>query len=134
MTLWDRQGVSDGRCDTSREQMPPLEEAARHQGLQEDLLLTLDQRVGGELRLGSAASLSFHFSCGCQDGELQAGTWGLAATGVFLSVLGSSPAPAWLMELDPGVPALSKLRKHLRLPNHPPLPSELVTPVLQRLG
>ena len=76
MTQWDRQGVSDGRCEPSREQVPLLEEAARHQGLQEDPLLKLDCCLCGELQL------SLRFSCGWQDDELWAGTWFLVATEV----------------------------------------------------
>lgn len=35
MARWDRRGASNGRCGPSRKQVPLLEEAARHGGLQE---------------------------------------------------------------------------------------------------
>lgn len=123
ITQEDRQSVSNGRCEHSREQMPPLEKAARHRSLQEDLLLKLDHCVGGELQLVSATPLSLHSSCGWPASELQLGTWILAAAEVCLSVLASCPASAWLVEL---VFALSKLRKHPKLPGLSPLPSELL--------
>lgn len=126
ITQEDRQSVSNGRCEYSREQMPPLEEAARHRSLQEDLLLKLDQCGCGELQLISATPLSLHFSCGWPASELQAGTWILAAAEVCFSVLASFPVSAWLVELVFGVLALSKLRKHLNLPGLSSLPSELL--------
>lgn len=85
-----------------------------------------------ELQLLSATPVGFHFSCGWPASELQAGTWNVAAAEICLSVLVSCPVSAGLLELDFGVPALSKLRKHLKLPGLSPLPSELLA--AQRLG
>lgn len=81
-----------------------------------------------------ATPLSLHFSCGWSASELQAGSWNLAAAEICLSVLASCPASAWLVELDFGVPALSKFRKHQKLPGLSPLPSELLASASQRLG
>lgn len=80
--------------------MPPLEMAARHRSLQEDLLLKLDHCVCGELQLVSATPPSLHFSCGWAGSELQVGAWILAAAEVSLSVLASCPASVWLVEVD----------------------------------